>query len=229
MNNIGQLLERGFFGGMIFAAALVGFTVFLYLIYRLFQSLRPQKERQEERRIRSHPFYHVSGRGRIAYLILCLEEVLPFYGQDLSAWEQILRELWRITSCSEGDWIGCWLDSVGELLPSMILTNRTDESFSHETRKIQNLYQQSGPAMILVNTIMENAYTMVCEWSPDNAAYDPGALRFIDEVEEMMKNFGVPLPANEAVSFLVSQKDFSLGKPFDGLHLSRLSKKDFTA
>ena len=63
----------------------VGFAVFLYLVYRLIKFLQPKTVRQEEQQVYSHPFYKVSGRGRVAYLILCLEEVLLFYGQDFSA------------------------------------------------------------------------------------------------------------------------------------------------
>lgn len=222
MDKIGQLLERGFLGGIVIAAAFVGFAVFLYLVYRLIKFLQPKTVRQEEQRVHSHPFYKVSGRGRIAYLILCLEEVLLFYGQDFSAWEQILRELWSITNGSEGDWIGTWLDSVEPLLPSQILT--TAPSSSDDIRKIRNLYTQSGTKMILVSALMESVYTMVCEWAPDTVAYDPDALHFIDETEKMMKKWGVPLPAGENVQFLIAQKDFSLGKPFEGLRLSYLSK-----
>lgn len=222
MDKIGQLLERGFLGGIVIAAAFVGFAVFLYLVYRLIKFLQPKTLRQEEQRVHSHPFYKVSGRGRIAYLILCLEEVLLFYGQDFSAWEKILRELWSITNGSEGDWIGTWLDSVEALLPSQIL--KTAPSSSDDIRKIRNLYTQSGTKMILVSALMESVYTMVCEWAPDTVAYDPNALHFIDETEEMMKKWGVPLPAGENVQFLIAQKDFSLGKPFEGLRLSYLSK-----
>ena len=222
MDKIGQLLERGFLGGIVIAAAFVGFAVFLYLVYRLIKFLQPKTVRQEEQRVHSHPFYKVSGRGRTAYLILCLEEVLLFYGQDFSAWEQILRELWSITNGSEGDWIGTWLDSVEPLLPSQILT--TAPSSSDDIRKIRNLYTQSGTKMILVSALMESVYTMVCEWAPDTVAYDPDALHFIDKTEEMMKKWGVPLPAGENVQFLITQKDFSLGKPFEGLRLSYLSK-----
>ena len=224
MDKIGQLLERGFWGGIVIAATFVGFAVFLYLVYRLIKFLQPKTVRQEEQWVYSHPFYKVSGRGRVAYLILCLEEVLLFYGQDFSAWERILRELWSITNGSEGDWIGTWLDSVLELLPSQILANKTDQLSSDDKREVPNLYAQSGLVMILVNTLMENAYTMVCEWSPDIVAHDPDALHYIDKAEEMLKKFGVPLPANEAVQFLASQKDSSLGRSFEGLRLSYLSK-----
>ena len=223
MDKIGQLIESGFFGGIVIAATFSGAAVFLYLIYRLIKFLQPKEVRQEEQRILSHRFYKVSGRGRVSYLILCLEETLLFYGQDFSAWKRILRELWSVTSHSEGDWIGAWLDSVGELLPRQILT--TTLPSSDDIREIQDLYTRAGTKMILVNALMENAYTMVCEWSPETVAHDPDSLHFIDEAEEMMKKFGVPLPANEAVQFLFTQKDLSLGKPFDGLRLSHLSKR----
>ena len=222
MDKIGQLLGTGFFGGIMIAAMFAGAAVFLYLVYRLIKSLQPKEVRLEERRILSHRFYKVSSRGRVAYLILCLEEALLFYGQDLSDWERILRGLWSVTNRSEGDWIGNWLDSVGELLPSQILTIAPPSS--DDIKEIQDLYTRSGTKMILVSALMENAHSMVCEWSPGTVAHDPGSLHFIDEAEEMMKKFGVPLPADEAVQFLLSQKDFSLGKPFDGLRLSRLSK-----
>lgn len=85
MDKIGRLLERGFFGGIVLAATFAGASVFLYLVYRLIKFLQPKEVRQEERRILSHRFYKVSGRGRASYLILCLEEALLFYGQDFSA------------------------------------------------------------------------------------------------------------------------------------------------
>ena len=223
MDKIGQLIESGFFGGIVIAATFSGAAVFLYLIYRLIKFLQPKEVRQGEQRILSHRFYKVSGRGRVSYLILCLEEALLFYGQDFSAWERILRELWSVTSRSEGDWIGTWLDSVGELLSDRILT--TAPPFSDDIREIRDLYTRFGTKMILVNALMENAYTMVCEWSPDTVAHNPDSLHFIDEAEEMMEKWGVPLPADEAVRFLLTQKDFSLGKPFDGLRLSHLSKE----
>lgn len=226
MENIREFLQRGFLGGITAAAALAGFVGFLYLVYRFIKFLRPSDIRQEERRICSHRFYKVSGRGRAAYLILCLEEAIKFYALDFSSWEWVLRELWSITTNFEGDWIGVWLDSVGELLPSQVLAGKAEQEAPDAIRKLQNLYAQSGTAMILVNTLMENIYAMVCEWSPGMVAHDPDALRFIEEAEEMMEKLGVPLPVNETVQALVSQKDSSLGKPFDGLSLSSLKSKD---
>jgi len=214
MENLRQLLERALMGGVVIAAVFAGFAAFLYLLYRLIKFMRPKEVRQEEKRILSHRFYKVSGRGRAAYLILCLEESLRFYGQDFSAWEWILRKLWSITDCSENNWIDVWLDSVGELLPSMVLAGGTAKAPSAEISKARTLYTQAGYAMIVINAIIENAYRMVGEWSPDTIAHDPDALLRIDKVEETMRAFGVPLPSNEIIQPLFEQKDFSFGKPF---------------
>ncbi len=226
MRNIWQLLERGFLGGVVFASACAGFAGFFYLLYRLIDLTRPKEVRQEEKRILSHRLYEVSGRGRIAYLILCLEETLRFYGQDLNAWEWILRQLWSITDCSENNLFNIWLDSIGELLPSEVLANNTAEATSAEISKARTLYTQAGTAMIVINAVIDNAYTIVCQWAPDTLADDPDAIRLIDKVEETMMEFGVPLPSNESIQPLFEQKDFSFGKPFDGLRFSYISKQE---
>lgn len=225
MGNIWQLLEGGFMTGVVIAAACAGFAGFFYLLYQLIKLMRPKEVRQEDKRILSHRLYKVSGRGRIAYLILCLEGTLRFYGQDFSAWEWVLRRLWSITDCSENNWFDIWLDSIGELLPSEVLANNTTEATSAEISKARTLYTQAGTAMIVINEIIENAYRVVGEWAPDTVANDPDALFLIDKVEETMKALGVPLPSNEIIQPLFEQKDFSLGKPFDGLHLSYISKQ----
>ncbi len=223
MGNIWQLLGRGFMGSVVFAAACAGFAGFFFLLYRLIKLMRPKEVRQEERRVLSHRFYKVSERGRIAYLILCLEEALRFYGQDFRALEWVLWRLWSITDCSENNGIDIWLDSIGELLPSEVLANNTTETT--EISKARTLYTQAGTAMIVINAIIENAYTIVGQWSPDTIDHDPDALCLIDKVEETMNAFGVPRPSNEFIQPLLEQKDFSFGKPFDGLRFSYLSRE----
>lgn len=225
MGNIRQLLERGLMGGVVFAAVCAGFAGFVYLLCRLIKLMRPKEVRQEEQRIISHRLYRVSGRGRIAYLILCLEKTLRYYEQDFSAWEWILRKLWSITECSENNWIGIWLDTIGELLPSMVLTNNTTKVTSAEISKARTLYTQAGTAMIVINTIIESAYTIVCGWSPDTTAHDPDALHIIEKAEETMNAFGVSLPLNEIIQPLFEQNDSFFGEPFEGLRFSYLSRQ----
>lgn len=221
MENIGQLIQRGLPGGIFLAAVFTGFAGFLYLLYRLVGLTRPKEVRWEERRILSHRLYQVSGRGRVAYLVLCLEETLRFYKQDFADWGWVLRRLWSITDGSAPNWMDVWLDSAGELLPDEVLTSGGPAS--PETGKARDLYTRAGYAMIVINTIIDNMYMMVGEWGPDTAAYDPDALRRIDKVEETMRAFGVPLPSDETVRPLLERKDFSFGEPFDGLRISCLS------
>ncbi len=225
MGNIWELLKRGFMAGVVFSGVCAGAAVLFYLLCRLIDLTQPKEVRWEEKRILSHRLYEVSWRGRIAYLILCLEETLRFYEQDFSAWEWILRQLWSITDCSEDNWLDTCQDSIGELLPSDVLTNNTAEATSAKISKARTLYMQAGTAMIVINAVIENAYTIVGEWSPNTVVNDPDAICLIDKVEETMKAFGVPLPSNEIIQPLLEQKDFSFGKPFDGLRLSYLSKQ----
>ncbi len=231
MKYIWKLLESSFTAGVVLAVGFAGFAGFLYLLYwllnRLIKLMRPKEVRQRDQQIMSHRFYRVSWRGRAAYLILCLEEALQFYKQDFTAWEWVLRKLWSITDCAENDWmIDVWLDSVVDLLPRVVLTDNAAEAASADINKARNLYTQAGYAMIVINAILENADAMVGAWSSNTAAHDPDALRYLDKVEAVMRDFGVPLPSSEISQPLFKQKDSWFGAPFDGLRLSRLSKKE---
>jgi len=221
MENIGQLIKRGFTGGIFLAAVFTGAVVFLYLLYRLFELTQPKEVRWEERRIMSHRLYPVSGRGRVAYLILCLEEALRFYKQDPAGWEWVLRRLWSITDGSEPNWMNVWLDSAGELLPDEVLTGVGPVSV--EASRARDLYTQAGYAMIVIYTILDNMYMIVNEWDPSTEAYDMDAIRRIEKVEETMSAFDVPLPSDETVRPLLEQRASYFGEPFDGIRFSCLS------
>ena len=215
MGNIWRLLERGFTAGAVIAAACAGFAVFFYLLYRLTRLAHPKAARLKERRVTSHRLYKVPGRGRIAYLTLCLKEALQFYGQDFGEWGWLLCRMWSVTDLSENNWIDIWLDSVGQLLPSEILTDGTAETASAVALKARALYTRAGTAMIVISAIIENAYRIAGGWSPGMDVHDPDAISLIAEAEETMTAFGVPLPSDETVRPILARKDLPLGKPFD--------------
>lgn len=211
MEDILLLFERLLMLGVVFGVAFAVAIGLLHLLARLMNLKRPKEERWEEQRISSHRLYKATGPARIAYLILCLEETLKFYGQDFSAWEWILRKLWSIAECSKTNWIDidAWVDSTEELLPSKVFANSTTETTSAETSKAQALYTQAGVAMmIVVNTILENACKIVCDWEPGTVNHnpEPNALYPIETVERTMRDFGVPLPSNETIQPLFEKK-----------------------
>lgn len=76
--------------------------------------------------------------------------------------------------------------------------------------------------MIVINTILENLYEMAGAWDAHTEAYDPEGLGRIDQVEETIRDFGVPLPPRETVCQLIrEQKGASLGKAFARPRLPR--------
>ena len=96
----------------------------------------------------------------------------------------------------------------------MVLTDRPN-SGSEQAAKARTLYQQAGFAMIVIHTILENLYEMAGAWDAHTAAHDPEGLGRIDQVEETIRDFGVPLPPCETVQRLITeQQGASLGKAF---------------
>lgn len=225
MERVWQLIWRSFQGGMVFGAALAGVAVAFYLLYRLIAAFRPKEVKWEEKRLRSHRLYAVSGRARVAYLLLCLEEALVFYGQDLSDWEWLLQRLWTITSAPGENgtytWMDTWLEAAGELLPSEAMTAPTSE----ERRRARALYTKSGAAMVVINAILDSAYTIVGQWDYTTEYNDPDGLRRIERAEEIMGEFDVPLPSDERAAPLLKQRDGLYGEPFDGFRCSRLYRE----
>lgn len=78
---------------LIIAVVVIGFLDCRAQFREAFAVRRAQKAEQAADRLVYHRFYKLSGRGRAAYLILCLEKALQFYGQELAAWEWLLQKL----------------------------------------------------------------------------------------------------------------------------------------
>ena len=99
----------------------------------------------------------------------------------------------------------------------MVLTGN-----SKETEKARALYIEAGFAMIVIHTILENLYEMAGAWDAHTEAHDPEGLGRIDQVEETIRDFGVPLPPCETVQRLITeQQGASLGKAFARPRLPR--------
>lgn len=217
-------------------------TISIAFFYKvLFYSTPEQRKEKKEVRVRNkewkhHRFYPISKRARAAYLILCLEESLLFYSQDIHKWEWVLKKLWDVaTTDYEEDWV-----DVDNLLPEEVLAYATYEELEKHYRSapfpyihskvefayLQDLYSNVGPALEVIEQLMDHIYDVIVEdWGQDETPHTPSALQYIDQAEQLLREKEIPLPHDEqALNFLISQKDKHFGKPFDGLRFSILSK-----
>ncbi len=232
-------LQAGVLGlALIVAVAaffIAGAYGLLYLARRAEARIPAQTEGQAaaEDWTPSDPFYAVSGRGRAAYLLLCLEEALSFYGQDLAQWRFLLERFWSVTATAEEELTG-WLETVYYLLPDAVLPYETFEDAAADAgypwsaaqfEQARQCYMSTGYGMIAVNALLQNLYLLASGWDEDPPP-GPEGLRLLADTENQLHTFHVPLPQEgPSLTFVQEQKETGPGAPFDGLSLSALPAK----
>ena len=116
------------------------------------------------RRKTAHKFRRVSKRGRAAYLILCFEECLSFYGEDIGDWKWILEELWEITSTWD---IERWVKRVCDLTPESVLPYVSYQEMLEKVKErgywyelgeenfvsLQSLYRKERPGFQVISSM----------------------------------------------------------------------------
>lgn len=196
-----------------------------------------QREKEQRRRWRHHVFYRVSKRARAAYLILCIEQVLQCCGEELCQWERALKDMWEVTSTDDME---AWMADIDAVSPQTLGDLDTFEEWEKEVSGVtyssknvglkesffyyKELYQHANPVLRQLACCMVALVTE--EWQSGDVPYMPSVLQYIDQVRYLLQKENIPLPHDEqALQFLMTQKDPYLGEPFDGLQFSVLSKK----
>ena len=91
--------------GIGLAAAAAGGALLVFLLWRRGKGGRwgglPKEERERKKAEKEHLLTRVSGRGRTAYLVLCLENALIRFGLPAADWEWVLQRLWALTEAPE--------------------------------------------------------------------------------------------------------------------------------
>lgn len=188
--------------------------------------------RKEEK----HKFARVSKRGRAAYLILCFEECLLFYGENIADWKWVLEELWEITSTWD---IDRWVSRVCDLSPETVLPYASYKELMKKINEInfwyelneeefvflQNLYHKERMGFQVISDLLDKIYDVITDdWGDMEESFTPSCLHNINEAEEIMKNNDIPLPSNQsALGFIMKHRDKHYGKLFDGTQFSILS------
>lgn len=184
-----------------------------------------------------HKFRRISKRGRAAYLILCFEECLSFYGEDIGDWKWILEELWEITSTWD---IERWVKRVCDLTPESVLPYGSYQEMLDKVRaceywyelneenfaSLQSLYCKDRPGFQVISSMIDRIYgVIVDDWGDSEEPFTPSCLHNIDEAEEIMKHNSIPLPSDaSAINFIMKHRDKHYGKPFKGIRFSATTK-----
>lgn len=189
------------------------------------------------RRKTEHKFRRVSKRGRAAYLILCFEECLSFYGEDIGDWKWILEELWEITSTWD---IERWVKRVCDLTPESILPYGSYQEMLDKVRgrgywyelneenfaSLQSLYRKDRPGFQVISSMIDRIYgVIVNDWGDSEEPFTLSCLHNIDEAEAIMRRSSIPLPLDGAATdFIMRHRDKHYGKPFEGVKFSVIAK-----
>ena len=144
-------------------------------------------------------FKNVSIRGRVAYAICCLENVIEqVESQPKEDWDVLLNKLWSLTDLQ---FVDGWLYSVSSSMPSSILEDPFDpeeETTKEEYEKLKALYQSSNQsALDLIEQIFSLGTVELYGKIENNS---PRTLEILDEIIELTKSTGAELPTHSLVS-----------------------------
>lgn len=236
------MLSRCLLAGLLMAVLLSGMFGGFYLLHRLVKFLRtPQAERRQQRALkeaaRAHPLAAVSGRGRTAYVILCLENALAQFGQTAADWTWVLERLWALTEAPEKELAP--LFRVCQLLPVNILPyGRAEDIYSdpmYETLAdiwdgepevseedfllLRTLYIQAGWRMCVLDPLLGAVYKTAAASRLPHETSEALRMDLLRQTEGLLQGWDIPLPQEkhpEAMAFLLGQTAPGWGAPFDG-------------
>ena len=192
---------------------------------------------------KNHFWWKINKRGRLAYVILCFEEILIYYQEYHPAWSKIVEKMWSVTNSDFVD--EPWYYEMRNYFPDEIIAYKdftdalaeynadggnwyrlTEEDFLAAKQLYQGVEKRGH-----LKTITEgfhHVYDVFCEdMFSDSINTSPLTLKFIDKMEDLLIQNRIPLPSNQAaLSFIRHQKNGFFfgsglyGKPFDGQALS---------
>ncbi|MBE7088585.1 MAG: hypothetical protein E7370_03580 [Clostridiales bacterium] len=189
------------------------------------------------------PLQKISIRGRIAYLILCIETVILHYGEALEKDAQIVELLWKFTSAFlDEERLGEFQASVAEykkeyeafpdFAPTSLENLISLQRWVNDFNEAYNSYsvEENNEKSKLIYRLL-TAVKSVAWYLPFNQdyAYDTAmsykTLEEIERVNEILVNAGISLPEIKFIPeihsysqfFLACRtEDFGIGRAFNG-------------
>ena len=134
---------------------------------------------------------NISIRGRMAYLISSLENMLLYYNCNIDEWKWLLKKIWSYTKTQ---YLDDWMYELAEYMPNSILEDTMDDAeyiTEEEFKYLYKLYINSNPEILLfLNIIFEcgtcDLYAKLCDYSINT-------LKKIEQAVDIMKKNNVDL------------------------------------
>ncbi|GAB5415973.1 MAG: hypothetical protein Crog4KO_07540 [Crocinitomicaceae bacterium] len=140
-------------------------------------------------------FKNISLRARIAYSILCLNNVIREKEADNNLekdWQLILDKLWEIT---EIEFVDEWMYSVSCRIPSSILEDPFDSNEDITEREfiaLKNLYSNSDSVTLEIIELVYNLGTIEMYGRIEDCS--PRTLDILEEIVTKLKYNNIELP-----------------------------------
>lgn len=227
--------------GIGLAAAAVGGGLLLLLLWRALRWIRtPREERERKRAEKEHLLTRVSGRGRTAYLVLCLENALVRFELPAADWEWVLQRLWALTEAPESQHQR--LFEVCCLLPENVLPYERYEDLTarglsdallavwnvsgglpeERFQPLRDLYAAAGWRLCVLAPLLTAVYQAAAlSWTAAEGG-DRKALELVRKTEALLQNWSIPLPQGAGLTAIQKQRHTGWGPVFPGVRLSAL-------
>ena len=164
-------------------------------------------------------FERASDTGRMAYLILCLEEYLTVKMPERD-WTPVLEVLWSFTRFESWD---DWSAAAADIIPSCFFDAQGPQDFEYLSKeqcdKIAVLYQDIPEAWEELLGAVQHAAPLYANGTRDCREY---ADEDANLVAQIMQKEGVPLPSEDVASLSPAHPRAEHDKPIDAALLSRV-------
>jgi len=169
---------------------------------------------------------NISIRGRVAYGLLCLENLKSKLNKDLTELDILIKDLWKMTN---SDKLGLWQNIFVENNPILMIADYelmksgkvTFEQIGLETIKAEKEFSERITFLSRLKTPIPEVLNKLCEIANQNISAGTGqfsesTLNPTIELIEIIENTNVvDLPKIDAVEFSKFEENNGWGDKFD--------------
>lgn len=168
-------------------------------------------------------FSNISLRGRVAYAISCLENMISALEYDINDWEIVLNYLWTFTDIR---YLDDWNEIIVEVIPENLLEFETyeEQKFAHLSKEeylyLRKLYKSCDLSIhILIREIFElgisHAYSVI-------EGHGKNSLKCMEQIILFMEKNQFPLPDVRLFLMYSFEENRGWGNRFNGKRISKL-------